>query len=126
MNDQVDPIVEEERQANLYDIRILGISPWRLIRVPVLDAILANRRELGRSNHNRVHIRRVPQMIAGVGRSLWHMLRLRRRRYLILGFPRRRLEDGEWIDPFSDPLIDCLGAGRSEEHTSELQSQSNL
>jgi hypothetical protein len=31
MNDQVDPIVEEERQANLYDIRILGISPWRLI-----------------------------------------------------------------------------------------------
>src|SRR5688572_1864557 len=111
MNDQVDPIVEEERQANLYDIRILGISPWRLIRVPVLEAILANRRELGRSNHNRVHIRRVPQMIAGVGRSLWHMLRLRRRRYLILGFPRRRLEDGEWIDPFSDPLIDCLGAG---------------
>jgi len=109
MNDQIDPIVEEERQAKLYDIRILGISPWRLIRVPVLEAILAKRRGLGRSNHNRVDIHRVPQMIAGVGRSLWHMLRLRRRRYLILGFPRRRLEDGDWIDPFSDPLIDCLG-----------------
>ena len=67
MNDQIDPIVEEERQAKLYDIRILGISPWRLIRVPVLEAILAKRRGLGRSNHNRIDIHRVPQMIAGIG-----------------------------------------------------------
>ncbi|MBA3565092.1 MAG: hypothetical protein H0W33_14020, partial [Gammaproteobacteria bacterium] len=27
-----------------------------------------------------------------------------------MGFPRRRLENGEWVDPFSDPIIDMLGA----------------
>ena len=109
MSGWVDPIVEEERHLKLYDIRVLGVSLWRLIRIPVLETILATRRGLGRSNHNRIDIRRTPQMIAGIARSLWHILRLRRCRYLIVGFPRRRFEDGEWIDPFSDPLIDCLG-----------------
>jgi hypothetical protein len=109
MSPRVDPIVEEERQLDLYEIRVLGLSLWRLIRVPVIESIIAKRRGLGRSNHNRVDLRRIPHMVAGIARSLWHLLRLRRRRYLIIGFPRRRFENGEWIDPFSDPLIDSLG-----------------
>jgi hypothetical protein len=109
MSGKSDPIVGKEQDLRLYEVRVLGISLWRLIRVPIVESFLAERGGDGRSNFNNLDIRRLPHMFAGVLRSLWHVLRLRQRPFLIAGFPRRRLEDGEWVDPFSDPLVECLG-----------------
>ena len=49
------------------------------------------------------------RFLGGVGLSLVHTLRLRRYRHLVIGFARRRLDGGVWVDTFFDPLIDLLG-----------------
>ncbi|CAN5354983.1 hypothetical protein BH24PSE2_BH24PSE2_03040 [soil metagenome] len=105
-------IVRAEREHGLFDVRVLGVSLWRLIRVPVVESVLIREQSRDRFNQNRVAVDRVPHILASVARSLWHLTRLRRRRYLVLGFPRRRFEDGVWVDPFSDPLIESLEPDR--------------
>lgn len=97
----------------LHQIEVLDVSLWRLIRVPVIERHLAMRHGRGRSNQNRVPLRRIPSVAASIARSICHLSRLGRRQYLVLGFPRRTFEEGEWVDPFSDPLIDLLGPDKT-------------
>lgn len=110
MSDRSRTIVEEELEHQLYHVHVLGVPLWRLIRVPVVEAYMTARYARGRSNHNRVSAGRAPVILFGIARSLLHLLRLRKRQFLIIGFPRRRLEGQEWVDPFSDPIIDFLGS----------------
>jgi hypothetical protein len=91
----------------------LGVPLWRLVRVPVLEQHLAALRARGSSNHNRPSLRRMPRVVSSLLLSIAHLARLRHRRVLVLGFPRRHEHEGEWVDPFSDPLIDTLEQGES-------------
>jgi hypothetical protein len=112
MNGSPDAIVKGEREHRLDQVSVFGVPLWRLIREQVVDAHLSSGQGRSRSNQNRVPANRIPHVIGGVLRSLAHLSRLKRREFLVIGFPRRRLDNREWIDHFSDPIIDLLGPDR--------------
>jgi hypothetical protein len=106
-------ILQWERDARLSEFKCLGVAAWRLLRKQAVLQYLHSRGVRGKSNYNRPSLRQALCLLAGVGRSFSHLLRLRRRDYLFVGFPRRRLEQGCWVDPFSDALIELLGQDRA-------------
>lgn len=104
-----DALVAWERSARLAELKWRDVPLWRLTRNILVDEYLARQGVRDRSNHNRPGLRALVQLTAGIVISLAHLRRLRRRRILVLAFPRRRPEGAEWVDPFSDPLIEFMG-----------------
>jgi hypothetical protein len=108
----LDDTLKWERDQGLFGFRWLDCVPWRLIRKRLIVMQLAERGGRGRSNYNERGISQLLRMSGNAARSLVQLLFLRRSEFLFVGFPRRRLESGLWVDPFSDPLIEHLGAAR--------------
>jgi hypothetical protein len=108
LHDHVRELAAWEHAQGLFDYRLGGIPLWRLIRSDQISAFLS-RAGRGRDNYNRPRIGSLARFLAGVGRSLIHMARLRRYRHLVIGFARRRLDGGVWVDTFFDPLIELMG-----------------
>ena len=98
-----------EHEQGLFDYRLGGIPLWRLIRSDQISAFLNRAGVRGLDNYNRPRLGGLMRFLGGVGLSLVHTLRLRRYRHLVIGFARRRLDGGVWVDTFFDPLIDLLG-----------------
>lgn len=106
---EVQELTAWERDEGLFDYRLGGIPLWRLIRSRYFSAYLSRAGVRGLDNYNRPRLGSLLHFLGGVGRSLIHTLRLRRYRHLVIGFARRRLDDGVWVDTFFDPLIDIMG-----------------
>ena len=107
---EVRALSEWEREQGLFDHRHRGIPLWRLIRSGYISAYLDRTGVRGRDNYNRPGVRNALHFVAGIVRSIIHAFRFRGRyRALVVGFARRRLERGVWVDTFFDPLIDVLG-----------------
>lgn len=102
-----------EREQGLFDFRWGSVPAWRLVRKSLIVAHLAEQAARGRSNYNERSLGQALRMCGNAIRSLPQLARLRRRRYLFVGFPRRRLEAGTWVDPFTDPLSELLGEDAS-------------
>jgi hypothetical protein len=109
LHEHMEDLMTWERTEGLFDYRLNGIPLWRLVRSGQISAYLRRAGVRGRENYNRPQIANVVHFIAGVACSLAQTLRLRRYRYLFIGFARRRLDGGVWVDTFSDPLIDLMG-----------------
>jgi hypothetical protein len=106
---EVQELAAWERTEGLFDYRLGGIPLWRLIRSRYFGAYLSRAGVRGLDNYNRPQLASLVHFLAGVGRSLLHALRLRRYKHLVIGFARRRLDGGVWVDTFFDPLIDLMG-----------------
>ena len=98
-----------ERSERLAELRWRDVPLWRLIRNRIIGDYLERQGVRGRSNYNRPGFRAAAAFLVGMLVSVGHIFRLRRRRVLFIGFPRRRREGTVWVDPLSDPLIEVLG-----------------
>lgn len=105
-----DALIEWERAAGLAEHRWRSVPLWRLVRNRVIEAQLFGLEVRDRSNHNHPGLRSAVSFLRGTAISIAHLFRLRGARWLFIGFPRRKREASAWVDPFSDPLIDELGA----------------
>lgn len=98
-----------EREQGLFDFRWGGVPAWRLVRKSLIVGHLAEQDARGRSNYNERSLGQALRMVGNAIRSLPQLARLRRRHFLFVCFPRRRLEGSVWVDPFADPLSELLG-----------------
>lgn len=99
-----------EHEYGLFDHRYHGIPLWRLIRSGYISAYLDRTGVRGRDNYNRPSVSNVLHFVVGIARSILHsFIFCGRYRNVVIGFARRRLERGIWVDTFFDPLIDVLG-----------------
>ena len=108
--DAIVALVRWERETGVASHRHEGVSLWRLVRTGIVRRHLVAEGVRGLPSYNRPSIGRVLDLARGVVASAFHWLRLRPRRVLFVGFARRRLDGGVWVDTFCDPLIDLVGA----------------
>jgi hypothetical protein len=105
----VQELAAWEHDQGLFDYRLGGIPLWRLIRSRQISGFLSRAGVRGLDNYNRPKLADLLHFLGGLGLSLVHTMRLRRYRHLVVGFARRRLDGGAWVDTFFDPLIDIMG-----------------
>ncbi len=98
-----------EQESDVYRERLWGVPLWRLVRLGELDSLLRKQGTIDKRRYSPPPLRRIGNALIFSAISICQLLRIRRKRYLFIGFPRRTETSGGFIDPLTDPLIDELG-----------------
>jgi len=102
--------ISEERKFSL--LKINDVYIWPLVRKNVYQNALKNNDGINNLNYSTYSINFVFKVFLSTILSFFSLLKfflkIQHKKFVFLGFSRRFLENGEFVDKFHDPIIDSL------------------
>lgn len=102
--------ISEELEFSL--LKIDGVHIWPLVRKNVYQNVLKNNDGVNNVNYSKYSINFVFKVLSSTILAFFSLLKflikIKPKKFVFLGFSRRCLENGEFVDKFHDPIIESL------------------
>lgn len=109
MQKDIRKINDYVKEKKIHEIEVLNLPIWPLIRTEVSDRILKKQGFFESRNNTSISLKKIIQGSSGALVSAFHLIKLvctkQKKKEMFVGFARRSLDEGVWVDKFHDPIL---------------------
>lgn len=109
MQEDIRKINEFVKENKINEIEMFDLPIWPLIKVEVSDKILKSNGFFESRNTTTISLKKIIKGVKGGGVSFCHLMKLilmkSQKKEMFVGFARRSLDEGIWVDKFHDPIL---------------------